>query len=312
MPNRKFAMLRSNIMLVITALIWGSAFVAQYIGSSTLEPFSFNTTRMIIGSVVLLPVILLSDKLGIGHKPQNKQERKLLWQGGIACGVVMFFASNLQQIGIGYTTAGKAGFITAMYVVLVPVLQLFFGRRSKPIIWIGVTVSVVGLYLLCVKGDFSVNIGDLMILACAFCYAIHILVISRFSSLVDGVRMSCIQFAVASLIGLPFMLFLEQPAWSAVWECRYALLYAGVLSCGVAYTLQILAQRDADPTVASLLMSLESVFAVLSDWIVLHRVLSTSEVIGAALIFCAVILAQLPDSLFHSIRLRICGKGKKT
>ncbi len=310
MLTRNKGAIRSNIMLIITALIWGSAFVAQYIGSSTLEPFSFNSVRMLIGGIVLLPVILLSDKLGISHPPQSAKDKRDLLLGGVLCGVVLCAASNLQQFGIGETTAGKAGFITAMYIVLVPLISLFLGQKSGLTLWISVAVAAVGLYLLCVKENFTVNHGDFLIMLCAVCYAFHILLISHFSSRVDGVRMSCIQFWVAGIVGLPGMFLFETPTFAAIFDCRWALLYAGVLSCGVGYTLQILAQRDADPTVASLLMSLESVFSVLSGWIVLGDVLSPKEAIGCVLIFAAVILAQLPPSFWH--RFSCFKKEKKS
>lgn len=298
MAQSRFGALRSDIMLLVTALIWGSAFVAQDIGADYLPPFSFNTIRLFVGGIVLLPVILLSDRLGIGRKPQSAKERRDLLIGGVLCGLCLSAASNLQQIGINAdTSAGKAGFITAMYIVLVPVISLFLGKKSRAEIWISIAIAVVGLYLLCVKQGFSVEIGDIFLMLCALCYAFHILIVGHFSKITDGVRLSCLQFFVAGLSGLPFLL-MEAPAVSAVFDAKWSILYAGVMSCGVGYTLQILAQRRADPTVASLLMSMESAFSVLIGWIILGETLTARELVGCALILCAVVLSQLPPAVW--------------
>lgn len=296
--------LRGNLLLLLTALIWGSSFVAQRAGMEYIGPFTFNGIRSLIGGIVLIPVILLlakingkgTDKKALPLSGEEKRaERKTLLIGGISCGVVLFIASSLQQIGVVYTTAGKAGFITALYIVLVPILGVFIGRKIRPIIWLCVALSVAGLYLLCMTGSFSLSKGDLLVLLCALAFAVHILVIDYFSPKTDGVKLSCIQFFVCGIISLVPMFIVETPVWSEILSCWIPILYAGALSCGVGYTLQIVAQRDTDPTVASLLLSLESVFAVISGVIILHEHIAGRELIGCIVMFAAIIIAQLPS-----------------
>lgn len=290
--------LRGNLMLMLTALIWGASFVAQSVGNELVGPFTFNAVRTLLGALALTPVIALLDRRSIKKREQTEEERrasqKLLWTGGICCGIALFAASTLQQLGINYTTAGKAGFITALYIVLVPILGIFIGKRIPKLIWLCVAIAVGGLFLLCVKKDLSVGKGDLLVLGCALIFAVHILVIDHFSSRVDCVRMSRIQFLVAGLLALPLMLIFEEPTFSGIIKAWLPIAYSGILSCGVAYTLQIVAQKDTDPTVASLLLSLESVFAALSGWVLLHETLNLRELLGCVLVFAAIILAQLP------------------
>lgn len=226
----------------------------------------------------------------------RKRARCDLWLGGVLCGVAMFLATTVQQIGLMYTTAGKAGFITTLYIVIVPVLGLLFGKRAPFTVWVSAFLALFGLYMLSVRGDFTVNPGDLLILLCAFCFSAHIMLISYFSPRCNPVAMSCIQFFVVGALGLVPMLVLERPEISTILSGWVPLLYTGVLSCGVAYTLQIVAQRDVNATVAAVLMSLESVFSVLTGWLVLNERLTASEYVGCALIFAAVLLAQLPPT----------------
>lgn len=291
--------MRGNLILLLTALIWGTAFVAQSAGMDHVQPFTYNGVRTLIGGLVLIPVIFLFDRLKPADQRPSPDEQKEIRRnsliGGAACGVVLCVASSFQQFGISMTTAGKAGFITALYIVIVPLLGVFIKKKIPKITWLCVGIAVVGFYLLCVKEGFSVSAGDLLVLCCAFFFSIHIMVIDYFNGKqVDGVRMSCIQFLVAGLISLVLMLVFEQPSLENLWAAKGSILYAGVLSCGVAYTLQILGQRDTEPTTATLILSLESVFAALSGWALLHETLTFKELAGCALVFAAVILAQIP------------------
>lgn len=226
---------------------------------------------------------------------EKEKSGKDLITGGIACGVLLFTAGSLQQAGIQYTTAGKAGFITAFYIVIVPVLGIFLHKKIKWKVWMAVLLALVGLYFLCITESFSIGKGDILVFLCALVFSVHILVIDHFSPKVDGVKMSCIQFFVSGILSLPFMFVLETPRLVAVAAAWMPLLYAGVLSCGVAYTLQILGQKNVNPAVASLILSLESCFSVLAGWIILGERLSFRESLGCILMFLAIILAQLPD-----------------
>jgi drug/metabolite transporter (DMT)-like permease len=284
--------LRGNLLLLLTAMIWGAAFVAQSVSMDYVGAFTFLCTRSILGGVVLLPLIGFNRR----RKPEPV-DRKALLQGGLACGAALFVASALQQIGIQYTTSGKAGFITAMYVVLVPLTGLFLGKSAGKRAWTSVAAALVGLYLLCFSGGGlgALNRGDLLEMACALGFTVHILVIDRFSSRVDGIQLSCIQFFVCGILGFFGMIFLETPTWASIRAAALPILYAGVLSSGVGYTLQIVAQRDTDPTVASLLMSLESVFSLVFGWLLLHERMTLRELLGCVLMFAAIVWVQLPD-----------------
>ena len=299
--SERMKQMKNNVLLVLTALIWGCAFVAQSVGMDYVGPFTFNAVRCVIGALVLIPVIILMDQGAkkSGLTPEEMKARrgdtKTLLTGGICCGLALGIASSLQQWGILFTTVGKAGFITAMYIVLVPLFGIFLGKKVRPFIWICVVLAVAGLYFLCINETFRLNKGDFLVILCAICFTIHILVIDHFSPKVDGVRLSAIQFLVAGILcGIP-MLIWEHPEISAVLAAWQPILYAGVMSCGVAYTLQIIAQKNADPTVASLLLSLESVFSLLAGWVILGQSLSIRELFGCLLMFGAIILAQLPE-----------------
>ena len=292
---------KNTFLLLLTAFIWGVAFVAQSVGMDYVGPLTFNASRFIIGAIFLIPCIAFLDKLkekenqaagkNIPAAPQNK---KVLITGGICCGIAIAAASTLQQYGIAYTTVGKAGFITALYIVIVPILGIFLKRKPRLIIWFSVLLALVGLYFLCMTDSLSFSKGDTLVLLCAFVFSLHIMIIDHFSPMVDGVRMSCIQFAVAGVLcGIPALIF-EHPTFSSLIAAWAPILYAGILSCGVAYTLQIVAQKNYDPTVASLLLSLESVFSVLAGWVILHQALSPREIFGCVLVFIAIILVQLP------------------
>lgn len=290
--------LKYNLLLMLAALIWGGAFVAQSVGMDYIGPFTFNAVRSFLGSLVLLPVIWFMNRgkhteTGKGQQ-ERRQERKTLLKAGICCGILLTISTSLQQIGLLYTSAGKAGFITALYILIVPVLGLFVGKKVGRKTWIGVVLAVVGMYLLCITSGFSISFGDLLVLLCAVSFSFHILTVDYFSPKVDGVKLSCLQFFVCGVLSIGPML-MEQPQISQILAAWMPIAYAGILSCGVAYTLQIITQKHLNPTVASLLMSLESVFAVLTGWVVLHERLSTREMLGCVLMFAAIILAQLPQ-----------------
>ena len=284
-------------MLLLAAFIWGSAFVAQSVGMDYVEPFTFNCVRSIIGGLVLIPCIYLLGKLKSPEERTRAEQmdRRTLLAGGVSCGVILCLASNAQQIGIKYTTVGKAGFITALYIVIVPILGIFLKRRCGWRVWLSVLIALVGFYLLCMVGGFSLDRGDVWLLMCAVLFSFHILTIDHFSPMVDGVKLSCIQFFSCAFLSGIAMLITETPDIANILAAWGPILYAGVLSSGVAYTLQIVGQKNYNPTVATLLLSLESVFSVLTGWIVLHQQLSPRELSGCVLIFIAVILAQLPE-----------------
>lgn len=287
---------KNAFMLILTAFIWGTAFVAQSVGMDYLGPFTFNGVRSLIGGVALIPCIWILQKLNDKSDPVTEERnRKDLLIGGISCGVLLFAASSLQQVGIQYTTVGKAGFITAFYIVFVPVLGIFLGKKTGWKVWTAVILALAGLYFLCITEKFTIGKGDIFLFACALVFSLHILVIDYFSPKVEGVKMSCIQFLVCGIISLPFMFLLEIPKMGAIVDAAWPLLYAGVLSCGVAYTLQIIGQKNVNPAIASLILSLESCFSVLAGWVILGEKLSVRESIGCILMFAAIILAQLPD-----------------
>ena len=292
---------KNTLMLFLTAFIWGSAFVAQSVGMDYVGPFTFSCVRSFIGGILLIPCIWFLDQWRAknagtegGKKAVSKEEKKMELLGGICCGLALCVATNLQQIGMQYTTVGKAGFITALYIVLVPIFGIFLKKKVEARIWVSVMISVVGLYLLCITDKLVLGKGDTLVLLCAVVFTIHILVIDYFSPKADGVRIACIQFFITGILSAIPMFLFETPRLSDIFAAAVPVLYAGVLSSGVAYTLQIVAQKDADPTVASLILSLESVFSVLGGWMILGQKLSIREIAGCILMFSAIILAQLP------------------
>lgn len=287
----------SNIALFLTALIWGLSFVAQKAGMDFVGPFTFNTARSILGGFSLLPVIALlkltqEDK----RTPVQKDVQHIrLAQGGIACGVALWIAMTIQQYCMLHATAGKAGFITALYIIYVPIIAMFFGKKVAKNVWISVGLAVIGLYLLCFKDTFGgFSIYDLWLLIAAFFYGLHIIVVNHFSRKANATKMSCVQFFIVGLLSMPFMFIFEHPHWAQIIACKIPILYAGILTCGVAYTLQIFGQKfTPSPTVASLILSLESVFAVVGGSLILHEIMSIKEVFGCIFMITAVILSQL-------------------
>lgn len=286
---------KGSIMLLMTSLIWGTAFVAQSEGMNYVGPFTYNAMRTLLGGIVLIPVIMLfrfPDRKSGGGKSEYSLKNTVA--GGICCGAVLFIASSLQQAGIVYTTAGKAGFVTALYIVIVPVIGIFLHRKMPIKMWLFIAVALAGFWLLCIKDNFSISSGDMLVFIGAVFFAVHIIVIDHFNKMeTDGVLMSCIQFFTAGLLMLICMFIFEKPVISDICDAGGTILYAGIMSCGAAYTLQILGQKYTNPTLATLLMSLESVFAALSGWLILNERLSAKEFFGCILIFAAVILAQL-------------------
>lgn len=286
--------LRNSLLLLLTATIWGVAFVAQSVGMDYVQPFTFNGIRSIIGGLVLIPCIYFLNQRKNTSKVSPKSSPGTLLAGGFLCGLCLFAASSFQQFGIKYTTVGKAGFITACYIVIVPILGLFLKKKCSPLIWISVLLALIGLYFLCMSGSISLGLGDLLVLISAFLFSIHILVIDHYSPLTDGVQLSCIQFFVCGILSLICMVFFETPNLSMILMAWIPILYAGVLSCGVAYTLQVIGQKNMNPTVASLILSMESCISVLAGWIILGQALSSRELLGCVLMFAAIILAQIP------------------
>ena len=296
----------NSLLLVITALIWGTAFVAQSKGGDALGAYSFNCLRSFIGFLVVIPVIIVTDRIEPSKKPKTKADKKRVLLGGIACGIALCVASNLQQLGITLgTPVGKAGFLTSFYIVLVPVAGIFLGRKCSLLVWLGVLLSLTGLYLLCINEALTLRTPDILLVLCAVAFTVQIMLIDRIAPTVDPIRMSCIQFLTCGVLTIIPMFLVDMhhsltgiiewlpklyslDAWGSI-------LFAGVLSSGVAYTLQIVGQRNLNPTIASMIFSLESVFSVLAGWAVLNQKLSPRELIGCMLIFTAVILTQLPE-----------------
>lgn len=304
---------KGNLLLLLTSFIWGSAFVAQSSGMDYVGPYTYNMARNVLAFLFLIPVIYVigkkkgvTDNAGSGTGIDDVASGEANWKsillpdrttlvGGIYCGLVMAVASSLQQIGITMTTAGKAGFITALYIILVPLMGVFIGKKIPRIIWFCVVLAMAGFYLLCVKEGFSISKGDILVLFCSVGFSVHIMTIDHFTSKgVDGVKMACIQFAVAAIVMTPVMFLLENPSVSGLLSAWMTIAYAGILSSGVGFTFQIVAQKDTDPTTATLIMSLESVFAAVSGCLFLNEVLLPKEILGCILVFVAVILAQVP------------------
>ena len=288
--------IKGSLLLFLATLFWGSTFVAQSLGMDYIGPFAFQAIRCAIGSLALLPIIYLFDlKEGHGKEFLKRFSDRKLWKAAISCSIPLFFATNLQQIGLVTVDAGKSGFLTAMYIVFVPVIGFFLRQKTSPMVPVSVVIAVVGLYFLSCMGVTSISASDLLLMGCAVAYAVQITCIDIFANEVDSVRLNCLSCALVSLISWVVVLFAETPTWEAINGCWGSLLYAGVLSMGIAYTLQILGQKDVEASTASLLMSLESVFAVLSGWIVLGDTLSLWESIGCVLIFAAIVISQLPE-----------------
>ena len=279
------------LMLLLTAIVWGSSFVAQSIGMEKIQAFTFTAIRTLLGALVLLPIILIRGRI---QKTEIFNKKTLKY--GLILGIIFSFAQNFQQFAFYYSTAGKIAFITAFYMFFVPVFGLFLKKRISIITWLCVLAGLIGLYFLCINpSDLSaINMGDILALICAIFYAIHILVIERFAPSVDGIQLSCVQFAVGGMISFVLMFIFETPQMPNIIAAAPSLAYSGIMSCGIAYTFQIIGQKYTEATVASLLMCMESVFAVLTAAIVLHETLSGREIIGCTIMFIAIIVSQIP------------------
>ncbi|MDD7027420.1 MAG: DMT family transporter [Lachnospiraceae bacterium] len=296
---------KSSLLLLLTAFIWGVAFVAQSMGLDYVEAMTFNGCRFLLGGTVLLPVIYFRKKRQLKQAPdegQKRKQRKITLVGGICCGLALCTASCLQQYGIQYTTVGKTGFITALYIVIVPILGIFLKKKISPLVWAGAVLAVAGFYFLCITQNSGINKGDILVFFCAVCFSFHIMIIDYFAPKADGVQLSCVQFYVSGIICMVAAFLLETPSMQEIMAGAIPILYAGIFSCGVAYTLQIVGQARVNPTVASMILSLESVISVLAGWVILQETLTGRQIVGCILVFGAVILAQLPWP--------IVGKGK--
>ena len=287
--------LRGTFYLLLATVIWGSAFVAQSVGMDLVGPFTFQAVRCALAAIALLPAIALAD----GFKNDGKTflqrwMNKKLWKTGLLCSIPLFFACNLQQVGLVDTDAGKSAFLTAMYIIIVPLIGMFRKQKVSKLIGISVVLAVVGLYFLCCMGVTSITLADLLLLGCALMFAIQIILVDMYAMDLDAIRLNCIQAFFCAVFSATVMFPLESPDVENILQCWLPLCYAGVLSMGVAYTLQIVGQKVLEPSTASLIMSLESVFAVLAGWMILGERLTLWEGIGCVLVFAAVILSQIP------------------
>lgn len=291
--------LKGNLMLLFAAFIWGASFVAQISGTKEIGAFTFNFSRNIVAGFSLFVLLQLWPYIiKIPLKKETGDVKKFTMVGGLACGIVLTVAMSFQQLGLtgaNATTAGKAGFITALYIVLVPLTGIFIGKKISIRIWLCVFLATIGLYLLSIKQGFSIQIGDILVLISAFFYALHILIIDYYSPKANGVKLSMIQFFVAAALSAIVMLLIEDFVWNDILSSAIPILYAGVISSAIGYTFQIIAQKDTDPTMASLILSLESVFAVLAGALILGERLSLREGIGSLIMLSAIMLAQIPS-----------------
>ena len=288
--------LKGNIILFITAIIWGVSFVSQSVGMKFIGANTFMGIRTVMGGLVLLPFIYIRDVKKKRAGTYAPTDFKKLFKYGAICGVFLCIASTLQTYGLIYTTTAKSGFLTALYIIFVAILGLFFGNKLNLKASLGIICSVVGMYFLCLFGnDISPNIGDLLTVICALFFAGQILFIDKFVREVDGVKLSCVQFLVSGSINIVFMLIFEAPDMASITACAVPLLYSGIMSCGIAYTLQVIGQKYSEPATASIIMSFESVFAAVSGWIILSEAMSTSQIFGSLLMFLAIVLVQLPN-----------------
>ena len=302
---KKTATLHS-LLLLLAAFIWGMAFVSQTKGMDFMGPLTFNGVRCLIGALTLSVFLLCRRQVRLrSHIPAPSIDMKITVKAGVLCGLALTVASTLQQIGLAYTTVGKAGFITTLYIIFVPIAGIFFRKKVPGIVWVGALLAAVGMYLLCMTEGLKLSTGDLLVFGCAVAFTAHIMIIDHFSPWTDGVMVSAIQFTIAGSICTLGALILEHPTWAQLQCGLGALLYAGVLSCGVAYTLQIVGQKGVNPTVAALIMSLESVIATISGWVAYRigmlsadQTLTGRQIAGCVVVFAAVVLVQLPADLF--------------
>ena len=294
---------QGSLSLLLATVIWGFAFIAQSVGMDLIGPFTFQTVRCLLAVIFLVVCSFFLDRGRCSFSQSlEKWKNPALWKTGLICGVALFVAASLQQVGLVYTDAGKAGFITAMYIVLVPILGLFLGQKVPKIAFFSVALAVVGLYLLSCMGVGEINRGDLLLMGCALAFAVQITCVDRFAAGLDGLRLNCVQSLVVAVLSAPFVAVTETVDLGNLLNCWMPLLFAGVLSMGVAYSLQIVGQKSLEPTTASLIMSLESVFAALGGWWLLKETMTGWELLGCGLVFLAVVISQLPAGLLGKLQ----------
>ena len=287
---------KSNLLLILASIIWGCAFVAQNVGMNYIGPWTFSTIRFLIAGFSLLAIIPILDKKRTHViRPKTKEEKMKLLLGSVLCGLALSIGSIVQQIAMLTVPVAKAGFLTTLYVLFVPMITLLFGKKIPLKVWIGIAMALFGLYLLSMAGNLAIGIGEILLILAAYLFAIHIIIIGYFSTRVDPVRLSCGQLLIGGFATVIPMIVIEKPTIGSILAAYIPLLYTGIFSSCVAYTLQIFAQKEANPTIAGMLLSLESVFAALAGYLILHQVLNTRELIGCVVIFIAIVIAQLPD-----------------
>ena len=287
---------KGSVLLALATIIWGSAFVSQSIGMDHIGPFTFQAVRCAMAVLALLPIICIFDRFKNDRKTFfSRWSNAKLWKTGILCGIPLFIACNLQQVGLVDTDAGKSGFLTAMYIVIVPVIGIFLGKKPSIMVPISVGLAVVGLYCLSCMGATQMNLGDLLLIGCAFMFAIQITLVDRFAQALDALRLNTIQALVCAVLSSIVMLFTETPTWEGITACIIPLVHTGVFSMGLGYYLQIVGQQSLDSTPATLIMSLESVFAAIFGLLILQERMSGWEILGCLLVFAAVILSQIPN-----------------
>jgi drug/metabolite transporter (DMT)-like permease len=293
MSLEKTHIYKADFLLLITAAIWGAAFVAQRMGMDHMGPYMFNASRFALGALSLVPLIWLRSKKGVKENFLQAGDFKSVFMAGLLAGVLLFAASTLQQVGLIYTTAGKAGFITGLYVVLVPLLGLIWKQNPGLGGWVGAFLSAIGLYFLSITSELTIAYGDFLVLLCAIGFALHVLAIGWLAPRIDCIKLSAAQFAVTSILSFVVAVFLEEISWQAIQDAIIPILYAGIGSSGIAYTLQVVAQKEAPPAHASIILSLESVFAALAGWIILSETMDNRSILGCFLMFSGMLAAQL-------------------
>ena len=295
MPNKA---MQANLMMLLAASIWGFAFVAQRVGMETMGPHWFNSLRFFIGVVALTPVVIWMDRAQAKSSIEGpKSSTKSLLMGGAVVGLLLFIGATFQQVGLQYTTAGKAGFITGMYIFFVPLIGLFFRMKTGLGTWLGAAIALWGLYLLSINEDFTLSKGDTLQLICAVAFAGHVLMIGYLASRMDTVKLSLVQFFVAGLLAMILALYFEQLTWGMIKSTAVPLLFAGVMSTGIAYTLQTIAQQHAHPSHAAIILSSEGVFAVIGGFLLLNEVLPAQGLLGCGLILVGMLMSQLMPRL---------------
>lgn len=309
MEMNKTNNIKSSFYLSLTAIIWGVAFVFQSMGNNYMEPFTFNSARNFLGFLVLIPIVLIKlrkPEIFSGSNESFKIDKKITVIGGVCCGLALAAAGMFQQYGVKYTTVGKAGFITTLYIILTPIFGLLLGKKCHFTVWIGAVGAVVGLYMLCITESLSFSPGDILVLICAVLFAVHILLVDYFSPKTDGVLLSCIQFFVCAVVCGAIAMIIEHPSWEQLTQGAIPILYTGIMSSGVAYTLQVIGQKNFNPTIAAMIMSLESVISALASyfaysmgWLEQDQSMTVIQILGCFIMFCSVIFVQLPFDKLH-------------